>query len=309
MQTIARGIAYIDLLFLGNQRVIATAVLQGPAGVALVDPGPSTCLETLRGSLSERGIALGDVQALLLTHIHLDHAGVTGTLVRENPDIQVYVHEKGAPHLVDPTRLLNSANRLYGDEMDRLWGDFLPVPRENLRVLCGGERIALADRNFHVAYTPGHASHHVSFFDSSSGVAFVGDTAGVRTGAELFAMPPTPPPDIDLETWKASVALIDKWQPETLFLTHFGPYSEAAAHLASLVEHLDSMAALAKLIAQQEVTDDERIIRFVDEARRYLGQHVSSTAAASYEQAAPLSQCWLGLARYWRKRGVGEGGS
>jgi glyoxylase-like metal-dependent hydrolase (beta-lactamase superfamily II) len=306
MQTIARGIKYGDLMFLGHPRVIATAVLQGPAGVALVDPGPSTCLERLRGMLTEQGIAIGDVRTVLLTHIHLDHAGATGTLVRDNPDIQVYVHERGAPHMVDPSKLMSSASRLYGDDMDRLWGEFLPVPQDNLQVLVGGERISAADRDFEVAYTPGHAWHHVSFFDRSSGVAFVGDTAGVRTGADLFAMPPTPPPDIDIDAWKTSVALIDRWQAETLFVTHFGPHGDPATHLASLVEHLDAIAALAKTIVERDVTDEERVGLFTDEARRYLQRHMPDTAAAAlYDQAAPLWQCWLGLARYWKKRGVG----
>ena len=291
-------------MFLGHPRVIATAVLQGPAGVALVDPGPSTCLDTLRGILREQGIAIGDVRTVLLTHIHLDHAGATGTLVRDNPDIQVYVHERGAPHMVDPTKLLRSASRLYGDDMDRLWGEFLPVPRDNVQILGGGERISAADRDFEVAYTPGHASHHVSFLDRSSGVAFVGDTAGIRTGADLFVMPPTPPPDIDIDAWKASVALIDRWGAETLFITHFGPHGDPATHLASLVEHLGGMAALAKTIAERDVTDEERVDLFTDEARRYLRRHMPDTAAALYDQAAPLWQCWLGLARYWKKRGV-----
>ena len=305
MQTIARGITYTDLQFLGLPRVIATAVLQSPAGVALVDPGPSTCLDTLRAALTEQGISLGDVRTLLLTHIHLDHAGATGTLVRDNPDIQVYVHERGAPHMVDPAKLLSSAGRLYGNDMDRLWGEFLPVPQDNLHVLGGGERITAADRALEVAYTPGHASHHVSFLDRSSGVAFVGDTAGIRTGADLFAMPPTPPPDIDIDAWKASVALIDRWKAETLFVTHFGAYEDPSAHLAALVEHLDGFAALARAIVEREATDEERVGMFTAEARLYLQRHMPNAAAAVYDQAAPLSQCWLGLARYWKKRGVG----
>ena len=305
MQTITRGITYGDLMFLGHARVIATAVLQGPAGVALVDPGPSTCLDTLRGMLTEEGIDIRDVRTVLLTHIHLDHAGATGTLVRDNPDIQVYVHERGAPHMANPEKLLRSAGRLYGDEMDRLWGEFLPVPQDNIRVLSGGERVMAADRECEVAYTPGHASHHVSFLDRSSGVAFVGDTAGIRTGADLFVMPPTPPPDIDIDAWKASVALIDRWGAETLFVTHFGPHGDPATHLANLVEHLGAIAALAKSIVERDVTDEERLDLFTHEARRYLLRHMPDTVATLYDQAAPLGQGWLGLARYWKKRGVG----
>ena len=307
MQTVARGIAYADLMFLGKPRVIATAAIQSPGGVALVDPGPSTCLDTLRAALAEQGIAPAEVRTILLTHIHLDHAGATGTLVREHPHIQVYVHERGARNMANPAKLLSSATRLFGDDMDRLWGEFLPVPRENLRILAGGERIAVADRELDVAYTPGHASHHVSFFDRASSIAFVGDTAGIRTGADLFAMPPTPPPDIQIDTWKTSIALIERWQAETLFITHFGPHQGVAAHLASLMEHLDGMAALARTIVERDATDQERVALFTSEARRYLQRHMPDTAAAIYDQAAPLSQCWLGLARYWQKQGVGAG--
>lgn len=305
MPTIARGITYADLMFLGQPRVIATAVLQNAAGAALVDPGPSTCLDTLRSSLREQGIAPADLRTILLTHIHLDHAGATGTLVRENPDIRVVVHERGAPHLVDPGKLLSSAARLYGDDMDRLWGEFLPVPEGNLHVLAGGERLAVGDRELEVAYTPGHASHHVCFLDRSSGVAFVGDTAGVRVGPERFALPPTPPPDIDLDAWKASIRQIEAWRADTLFITHFGPHEDAADQLASLTEHLDGLAATARAVIEGDAPAEERAERFVADTRRYLRRYMPEETAALYDMAAPFSMCWLGLARYWKKQGVG----
>ena len=291
-------------MFLGQPRIIATAVLQSPAGVALVDPGPSTCLDTLRADLSTHGIELADVRTLLLTHIHLDHAGVAGTLVRENPEIQVYLHERGAPHMADPEKLLTSATRLYRADMDRLWGEFLPVPESNLHPLSGGERIAVAGRELEVAYTPGHASHHLSFFDRGARVAFVGDTAGIRIGSDLFVLPPTPPPDIDLDVWRASIRLIQGWQTETLFLTHFGPYNDPAGHLASLATHLEGLSQLGRSIVERDASDAEREAQFVVEARRYLQRHVSDATAALYDQAAPLAHCWLGLARYWKKQGV-----
>lgn len=305
MPTIARGITYADLMFLGQPRVIAAAVLQNAGGAALVDPGPSTCLDTLRSSLREQGIAPADLRTILLTHIHLDHAGATGTLVRENPDIRVVVHERGAPHLVDPDKLLTSAARLYGDDMDRLWGEFLPVPEGNLHVLAGGERLAVGDRELEVAYTPGHASHHVCFLDRSSGVAFVGDTAGVRVGPERFALPPTPPPDIDLDAWKASIRQIEAWQADTLFITHFGPHEDAADQLASLTEHLDGLAATARAVIEGDAPAEERTERFVADTRRYLRRYMPEETAALYDMAAPFSMCWLGLARYWKKQGVG----
>src|SRR5439155_3214110 len=180
----------------------------GPGGVALVDPGPSSTLPALKRGLDAAGIGLSDVRALVLTHIHLDHGGATGTLVREYPALRVYVHERGAPHLVNPEKLLASAARLYGDDMDRLWGEVLPVPEASVIALNGEERIRAGGRELDVAYTPGHASHHVSFFNADAGIAFVGDTAGVRLNPGGYVMPATPPPDVDLEYWRASLARI-----------------------------------------------------------------------------------------------------
>ena len=303
MDTIARGIHYADLDFQERKRVIATAVIESAGGVTVVDPGPTSCLETLRAALREHGIAVDDISTILLTHIHLDHAGATGTLVRENPGIAVYVHERGAPHMVDPSRLMASATRLYGEDMDRLWGEFLPVPEARVRPLAGGERLSVVDRELEVAYIPGHASHHVGYFDRSSGVAFVGDTAGIRTGDDLFALPPTPPPDIDVEVWKDSVSIIRDWRASTLFMTHFGPHEGADTHLDVFLEHLDAATQMARRIVEKDdVSDEFRMSSFVDEMRLYLQRHLPATEVALYDHAAPLSQCWLGLARYWRKK-------
>ena len=307
METIARGIGYTDLLHRGRPRVIAAAVVRSAAGVALIDPGPASCLETLRAALAGAGIAIADVRALLLTHIHLDHAGAAGSLVRENPDIRVYVHERGAPHMIDPSKLLASAARLYGDALETLWGPFLPVPEANVRALAGGERIAAADRAFEVVHTPGHASHHVSFFDRDSGVAFVGDVAGVRTGRALFVLPPTPPPDVDVEVWTESIELVRRWRASTLFVTHFGAHEDPDAHLDALRTHLPAMAGIARACIEAGGGAADRQNRFVDELRVYVERRIPADEAGLYGAAAPLDQCWLGLARYWRKRGVTGG--
>src|SRR5713226_4605294 len=193
--------------------------------VSSVDPGPGSTLETLQRQLQARGIGVGDLEAILLTHIHLDHAGATGSLVRENPRLAVYVHKNGAPHVMDPSKLLASAQRLWPNELQFLFGETLPVPAENLRILEGGENLTLGSRQVEVVYTPGHASHHVSYFDKMEGVAFVGDTAGVRIEGNSYVMPATHPPDIDLEIWDASFAAILERKPARLFLTHFG-YSD-----------------------------------------------------------------------------------
>lgn len=302
MPILAAGLSWIDLEFLGYRHAIATAVAQGPEGVALVDPGPATCLAVLERELGRGGIGMADVRHILLTHIHLDHAGATGSLVRRYPHVQVLVHERGAPHLVDPSRLLESATRLYGDRMDRLWGEVLPVPADRIVALAGGEQIRAGGRSFEVAYTPGHASHHVSYFDAASGVAFVGDTAGVCIEGG-YILPPTPPPDIDLDLWAASVARIEAWSPSTLFLTHFGPRMEVVPHLRTLLDHLSAQAALVQSTLAQPGTDEERRAQFVAELRRELRRRMNEGQATAYEAASPLDLLWLGLARYWRKRG------
>jgi len=303
MIALASGLSYLDVNFCGVPGVIASAVLHGPGGVAIVDPGPSSTLPALRAGLERAGIALADVRSLLLTHIHLDHAGATGTLVRENPALRVYVHEKGAPHMVDPTKLIASASRLWGDAMDRLWGEMRPVPAESLTILRGGERIAASGRDLDVAYTPGHASHHVSFFSGDTGIAFVGDTAGVRLQAGRFILPPTPPPDIDLEGWRDGFARINAWHPETLFLTHFGPFAPVGPHMTEMMDHLDLTSGLAKASLARPGADEDREAWFSDEIRRELRRRMTESEAQAYEIAGRFDLNWRGLARYWRKRG------
>ena len=304
MEALTHNISYADLMHRGRSRVIATGVIHSPAGVTLVDPGPTSCLGRLRDALTDSGIEIRDVRTVLITHIHLDHAGATGTLIKENPEITVYVHDRGARHLVDPSKLLASATRLYGDDMDTLWGPFLPVPEKNVRAISGGERISASERNFDVAYTPGHASHHVSYLDRSSGVAFVGDVAGVRTGHGLFVLPPTPPPDIDFELWKESVETVRQWHASTLFLTHYGPHEDPEDHLDALLVHMDALKQTSKECLESGGSDADQQQRFLDQIRVYLARHIPNDETNLYNTAAPLDQCWLGLVRYWRKRGV-----
>lgn len=303
MTTLARGLDYVDLNFLGRPSIIATAILQAATGVALIDPGPSTTIPTLKAALERKGIAFRDVRQLLLTHIHLDHAGATGSLVRENPQLEVFVHERGAPHLIDPAKLLASASRLYGGDMERLWGDVRPVPADRIRVLKGGETIAAGARELRVAYTPGHASHHVSYFDPSSRVAFVGDTAGIRRGAGTYVMPPTPPPDIDLEAWRESEQRILTWDPDTLFLTHFGPVHGARMHFQQLMSRLNEWSAIVQRLIRADMPEGERQQRFVDEALLDLRRAVGDQESEQYNRSGRLDYSWQGLARYWRKRG------
>jgi glyoxylase-like metal-dependent hydrolase (beta-lactamase superfamily II) len=292
---------FLDLNFQGLERVIGTAVLRGPSGLALIDPGPTSSLPALESGLADQGFRLEDVRTLLLTHIHLDHAGATGTLLARLPAAVAYVHERGAPHMVDPGKLLASATRLYGADMDRLWGEFRPVPADRLRVLSGGERLDVAGRTLEVAYTPGHASHHVSFFDMTTGTAYVGDTGGIRI-AEGYIKAPTPPPDIDLEAWEASLQKIEAWRPTSLVLTHFGRIEKVPDHMREFRNVLARSAALVRETLASDGTDEDRIRRFVEEMRAQARRVLSPQHAASAEAAAAFDQLWQGLARYWRKR-------
>jgi glyoxylase-like metal-dependent hydrolase (beta-lactamase superfamily II) len=303
MFSLAAGLGYVDLNFLGVPEIIATAVLHGASGVALIDPGPSTTLDNLKASLQRRNISVADVRQVLLTHIHLDHAGVTGTLVRENPAIEVFVHERGAPHLIDPAKLLASAGRLYGADMERLWGDFLPVPAHRVRALKGEERITAGGRELQVAYTPGHASHHVTYFDPAIRMAFVGDTAGIRRQGQSYVMPPTPPPDIDLDAWRLSEDRILAFDPDTLFLTHFGPFHGARLHFQEMGQHLASWSAIVRrLIADATLDEKQKLEAFMKQALLDLERTVGTVQAEQYTRAGRLDYSWQGLSRYWRKK-------
>ena len=270
----------IDVLHLGRDRVICVYVVDG----VIVDPGPGSCLDTL---IERLGPTVPS--ALLLTHIHLDHAGSAGELCRRFPKATVYVHENGAPHLVDPSKVVASAARLYGDDMDELWGDVKPVPEDRLRVLRGGERV----EGFRVEYTPGHASHHVCYFHEESRDAYVGDMAGIRIPPYQHTVAPTPPPDIDVEAWLDSLHKIAAWNPQSLCMTHFGQVTDVADQLHRV------RCALADAADSARLDGEERFIARLEDG---LSGMTDPATVEVYEQAAPPDQQYQGLERYWRKR-------
>ena len=302
MPALAAGLDYVDLDFLGRPGIIATAILHGSPGIALIDPGPATTVPNLTSALTRKGIRFEEVRQILVTHIHLDHSGGVGSIVEKYPHIEVLVHRRGAPHLIDPSRLLASAGRLYAQDMD-IWGDVKPVPESRIRILDGGETLAIVGREVKVEYTPGHASHHASYLDTASRVAFVGDTAGIRRGSGTFVMPPTPPPDIDLEAWRTSEHKILAWDPDTLFLTHFGPHAGPRQHFQNMFENMEVWSSIVRrLLADRSRSDDERLERFTEEAYFDLMRRVGEAEAADYTKAGGLNYSYQGLARYWRKK-------
>jgi len=297
-----RSTIVLDTHWLGRPRSIAAVLLESDGHRAIIDPGPASTLTALRQHLDSRGIGVSGLNAILLTHIHLDHAGATGALIKENPNLEVYVHKAGMLHLADPSKLLASAERLWPGQLWNLFGETLPVPFGNLRMLNGGETLALGSRNLDVVYTPGHASHHVSYFDSSDGTAFVGDTTGFHIEGQPFVVPLAPPPDIDLEIWHASLEAIAARHPARLFLTHFGYSKDPAAHIAEYRENMQRWAALAAKILRS--TPDERggLEAFVSAASSEIEKHVTGAEAEHYIFNCGLNLTWLGLARYHRKR-------
>jgi glyoxylase-like metal-dependent hydrolase (beta-lactamase superfamily II) len=270
----------IDVRHLGRERVIGCWEVDG----VLIDPGPSSSMDNLIEALEGQ-----PPRALLLTHIHLDHAGASGSLVRRWPELPVYVHERGARHLAEPSKLLASAERLYGDQMERLWGEVAPVPQANLMSLSGGEEVL----GFRVAYTPGHAFHHVSYLHPPSGRAFVGDVAAVRIPPSDFVLPPTPPPDIDIELWEESIDRVLDWEPSSLGLTHFDAIESPVEHLELVRERLREQAELARELSAEAF--EERI-------RESVAERTDTDAAEAMLQAVPPEQQWAGLDRYWSKR-------
>jgi glyoxylase-like metal-dependent hydrolase (beta-lactamase superfamily II) len=272
----------IDTLHLGNEKVICCWEVDG----VLIDPGPQSTEETVVAALD------GAVpRALLLTHIHFDHAGAAGALVRRWPQLPVYVHERGAPHLASPERLVASAARLWGGEegLARLWGEVVPVPEGNLHILSGGETVL---RDFRVEYTPGHASHHVSFLHEPTGTAFVGDVAGVRIPPSQYVIAPTPPPDIDVEAWDRSIDLVAGWDPQALALAHFGRVDDVGSHLAATHERLHEIVALAAQHGSEA---------FAAGILDRIAQHAGDVSG-QYVQAAPTEHLYLGARRYLDKR-------
>lgn len=290
----------IDLQFLGYPLAIAAYLLDDGTDAALVEVGPTSTAETLLRELQARGVARERVRHLMVTHIHLDHAGALGWLLQRFPNATAYVHPIGAPHLVDPSRLISSASRLYGEMMERLWGEVVPVPQERIRVVHDGERIEVAGRVLRAIDTPGHARHHHAYLDEATGVLFTGDAAGVRMPGTTYVRPPTPPPELDIEAWQASLAKLRALPVQQIALTHFGMFSDVERHLDELETRLLNWAAFTRDLIQRGVSESELIQRLRDYGNEEMRQQGADPS--SYDLGAGYELIALGYARYWRKK-------
>jgi glyoxylase-like metal-dependent hydrolase (beta-lactamase superfamily II) len=270
----------------GIARAIGAYLVETDDGLALFDCGPASCLPRLREELTTRGTSLGAVGHILLSHIHLDHAGAAGAIVHDHPHIQVHVSAIGAPHVIDPERLEASARRLYGSAYDHLWGALQPVPEENVHVV-GESVLGLA-----CFPTPGHATHHVSYLHPD-GTLYSGDVAGVRFAPGRFVLPPLPPPEIDLEAWERSIDTMERRAPDRLALIHFGVFDDVTPHLERLRQTLARWANWsAKGLDEGAFT-----VALRDDIAAS-----DPTLVDHYLEVVPAWHAYRGLERYWRKR-------
>ena len=289
----------LDLRFQGTPHVIASFLIHAAGGPVLVETGPGSTLPTLLDELGARGVRPDDVHHVLVTHIHLDHAGAAGFWARQGA--RVYVHPAGAPHLIDPGKLLASARRIYGERMDTLWGEVLPAPAEQVVAVEDGAVLDVAGMSIEAIATPGHAGHHHVF--RWGDVAFVGDAAGIRLPHLEWIDLPAPPPEFDREAWRASLRRLREAGLRTLYRTHFGAGGGVQEELATFEELLDLGTEWVGEMLEQGIDRDAMVERFGHKMRaRAAATGVSESALLAYELANPRSMSVDGIARYWRKR-------
>jgi glyoxylase-like metal-dependent hydrolase (beta-lactamase superfamily II) len=297
------GFWHISLPFQGEEEIIGPYLLRGNDELALIDPGPGSTLEALTEGICEAGFDLQDVTHILLTHIHLDHAGVAGSLARRIPAAKVFVHSQGAMHLLNTSALVESVQRIFGERTEQLWGKIEAVPREQLNLLEDKDVLNVAGRRLEVHYTPGHATHHVVYFDVHSGELFAGDVAGVRLPGVDYVRPPTPPPDLDLEAWSTSLDLIKRLRPDVLYIAHFGVVNQVVLHISNLRERLYGWGDIV-LNAMNEGKSEEEIITLLIKQSNPELERVSRSFhdVVRYDIATNYPMTVQGYMRYWRKK-------
>jgi glyoxylase-like metal-dependent hydrolase (beta-lactamase superfamily II) len=300
---ISPGAWQISHPFLGENEIIGSYLLAGRDELAIIDPGPGSMVESLLTSIQAVGFDPQEVTHILATHVHLDHMGAAGTLVRQLPRAQVYAHSKGAPHLLDTAKVVASASRIFGERMKLLWGEIESTPQERLSIIEGGDILNIAGRRLEVHYTPGHAVHHVIFFDAHSGELFAGDVAGVKLQDVDYVRPPTPPPDLDLEAWSNSISLVKSLRPDVLYIGHFGAIKNIPEHFDLLREKLNSWGDFV-LGAMRDGKDEAEITALLIEHTKpeLLRAAHNPHAIERYEIASNYPMTVQGYMRYWKKK-------
>jgi len=294
----ANNIHPLDLNFLGIPGTIASYLIPYAHGAVLVETGPGSTLPALVEGLRQNGFTPADVTDVLLTHIHLDHAGAAGWLARQGA--RIHVHPVGAPHLLDPEKLLASAQRIYGDQMDRLWGEFLPVPEDRLVVIQDGDEVEIDRLCFKALDTPGHANHHYAYLFGD--VCFTGDIGGIRLAGPPHLRLPMPPPEFNLELWRQSLARLRQADFARIAPTHFGIFNDPAWHLNAVAKALDEVEAWMEHImptAPTLQTLNDQFLQWTQE--RSLAEGLQLTDMEAYEAANPSYMSAQGIQRYWRK--------
>lgn len=300
---LADGLGIIDLKFRGQDNLIAAYVIDSSDGLIIIETGPANAAEQLRQGIRELGRDPEDIRHIAVTHIHLDHAAAAGALLEELPEAMLYVHKVGARHMIDPSRLLDSAGRIYGDQMEALWGIMKPTPAERVVTIDDGDRLDLGGVVLDVLYTPGHASHHVAYSIAERGVVFSGDVAGVRIPPSDLVWPPTPPPDIDAEQWHASIQKLRDLAPQQLLLTHFGPVDNVNEHLDQLDTRIDRWVDLIAGLAGDGLEREELVQHLEQDAQKEMGAAgESAEAQGSVSNVTPFGMAVDGLTRYLQKR-------
>jgi glyoxylase-like metal-dependent hydrolase (beta-lactamase superfamily II) len=301
VREVAPGISQIDLQFQGLEQVIAAYLLQGNGEAALIEVGPSSTRGALDAGMAAAGVCWDDMARLLVTHIHLDHAGAAGPIMRAHPRPRISVHPIGAPHLANPDKLIASATRIYGDQMESLWGDFAPIDPARIDEVEDGVAIDIAGRELIPYFTPGHASHHVAYLDRASGMLFTGDVAGVRIPGMAYVCPPTPPPDLDPEAWAESVRTMQALDVQHLALTHFGVFDDVKEHLAQILPNLDDFIGQGR----SSLGPDGDTSDLTDALQRLEKSQIGAESPlfAQLELATPAYMAALGLKRLLKKRG------
>ena len=293
----------IDLEFMDTEQVIASFLLLGEDEAALVETGPTTCLDRLTAGLKVHGVSHEDVRQVFLTHIHLDHAGASGHLSELLPNATFYVHGVGYPHLVDPSKLVKSATRIYGESMDELWGEARPVPEDRVVILEQGGETEAAGGVLVAHDTPGHAYHHLAYLEPDSGALFTGDVAGIRLRGQSYVRPPTPPPEIDVEAWVKSINHIRQVGPTSLWPTHFGRYEDVERHLGELEQRLQDWL----LFVEDQMDDGAGRDEISEELRakgdaEMLAEGADTAQSEHYDLAGSYLMLTDGLMRYATRR-------